>query len=177
MPKEVKAIIDLEKHAGKLISHADIKAFLLSYGTQASLAMSKGPVPLSLHNINQQAPPLPYSAILATGQATYSDEDRVNFLCTPEGADYAVSHQDDAKVRQHIFARAESLAEAKDMEGARSLTKAAEKAFRENVGHVMRQGTQWQSVRRNQQTVARTPAKAESPRRVKERANGAARAP
>ena len=45
MPKEAKAIIDLEKHGGKRISHTNMKAFFLSYVTQATLAMSKAPAP------------------------------------------------------------------------------------------------------------------------------------
>ena len=67
MPKDVQSQVDAERRKSQLLTHSDMRRWLIALGTQASLAVSKGPPPLLLNNVNEEAdiaappPPPPYS--------------------------------------------------------------------------------------------------------------------
>ena len=67
MPKDVREQVDAERRRSNLVTHMEMRKWLIALGTQASLAVSKGPPPLLLNNVSDEAaaaappPPAPYS--------------------------------------------------------------------------------------------------------------------
>jgi hypothetical protein len=100
VPKETKAILDLEKNKGQLTTHAEMRKYLLAYGTQATLSMSKGPAPLSVMNLADSRSAIPEGA----GDAHHSDEVWINYFQTEAGAEYANAHQEDPDVSRCLLA-------------------------------------------------------------------------